>query len=53
MEGKSEEDAVICPDCGRLVETHAMFDPPRCPVIRINWEQFARERLEEMDAKRN
>lgn len=28
----------ICPDCGRPFETHAMFSPPRCPVVRIKWE---------------
>jgi len=27
----------ICPDCKRPVQTHEMFDPPRCPVIRIKW----------------
>jgi hypothetical protein len=27
----------ICPNCGRPVETHEMFNPPRCPVVRIRW----------------
>ena len=28
----------ICPDCQRDIRTHAMFDPPRCPVTIIHWD---------------
>lgn len=28
----------VCPDCRRPVETHSMFDPPRCPVIHMTWD---------------
>lgn len=28
----------ICPDCKRPIASHAMFNPPRCPVIRLSWK---------------
>lgn len=33
----------ICPNCGKPVETHEMFDPPRCPVVRLRWPLDAEE----------
>jgi hypothetical protein len=27
----------VCPNCGRSVDSHRMFDPPRCPVVRLKW----------------
>ena len=30
----------ICPDCGKPVSTHAMFNPPRCPVVRLSMEAY-------------
>lgn len=26
----------VCPNCHQPVETHEMFSPPRCPVVKLD-----------------
>jgi hypothetical protein len=38
----------VCPNCGKTVETHEMFNPPRCPVVRLKFPPEATEPFEEI-----
>lgn len=38
----------LCPNCARPFETHEMFNPPRCPVVRLRFPTAATEPTGEM-----